>query len=92
VQLFLITGGGAAALAFLVGLAFARSAFSLLLVAAGGAFIAMAYHAFAASGELMHAAANANLLSWLAGTILAARLRALQWLDELDALDAQEAA
>ena len=90
-QLFLITGGGAAALAFLFGLAFARSAFSLLLVAAGGAFIVMAYHAFAAPGALMHAAANANLLSWLAGTVLAARLRALQWVDELEALDAQEA-
>ena len=51
-QLFLITGGGAAALAFLVGLAFARSVFSLLLVAAGGAFIVMAYHAFAAPGDV----------------------------------------
>ena len=91
-QLFLITGGGAAALAFLIGLAFARSALSILLVAAGGALIVMAYHAFAGPGELMHAAANANLLGWLAGTVLAARLRALQWLDELDALDAQEAA
>jgi hypothetical protein len=43
----------------------------------------------------MHAAANANRLSWLAGTVLTARLRALERLDELDelgALDAQEAA
>jgi hypothetical protein len=91
VQLFLITGGGAAALAFLVGVAFARNVLSLLLVAAAGAFIVVAYHAFAAPGELMHAAANANLLSWLAGTVLAARARALEWVDELDSLDAQEA-
>jgi hypothetical protein len=88
VELVLVAGGGAAAIAFLLGLAFARSVRSLLLLAAAGAFIVMAYHAAAAPGELMHAAANANLLSWLAGTLLAARLRALEWLDRLDAQEA----
>ena len=88
-QLFLVTGGGAAALAFLVGLAYARSVFSLLLLAGAGAFIVMTYHAVASpGGELMHAAANANLLGWLSGTVLAARLRALQWVDELNAQEA----
>lgn len=96
-ELFLATGGGAAALAFLVGLAYGRSVFSLLLVAGAGAFIVMAYHATASPGELMHAAANANLLGWLSGTVLAARLRALEWVDALDpqdgvALNPQEAA
>jgi hypothetical protein len=96
VVLFLATGGGAAALAFLVGLAYGRSVFSLLLLAGAGAFIVMAYHATASPGELMHAAANANLLGWLSGTVLAARLRALEWIDALDpqdgvALNPQEA-
>ena len=95
-QLFLLTGGAAAALAFLVGLAYARSAFSLLALAASGAFIVMAYHAAASPDELRHATANANLLGWLSGTLLAARMRALEWLAELDpqraGLDPQEAA
>lgn len=95
-ELFLATGGGAAALAFLVGLGYARSVFSLLLLAGSGAFIVMAYHATASPDELMHAAANANLLGWLSGTVLAARLRALEWIDALDpqeavTLNAQEA-
>lgn len=86
-QLFLATGGGAAALAFLVGLGYARSAPSLLLLACVGAFIVMAYHATASPDELMRAAANANLLGWLSGTVLAARLRALEWIDALDQQD-----
>ena len=86
-QLFLATGGGAAALAFLIGLGYARSALTLLLLAGAGAFIVMAYHATASPDDFMHAAANANLLGWLSGTVLAARLRALEWIDALDPQD-----
>ena len=85
----MLTGGAGATVAFLFGLAFARSAVSLLLLAAAGAFIVMAYHATASPEGLLQATANANLLGWLAGTILAARLRALEW---VDALNAQETA
>jgi hypothetical protein len=89
VELFMLTGGAGAALAYLIGLAFARSAFSLLVLAGIGALAVMTYHAAAAPDQFLHATANANLLGWLAGTVLAARLRALEW---LDGLDAQEAA
>jgi hypothetical protein len=85
VELFVLTGGAGATVAFLVGLAFARSAVSLLLLAAAGAFIVTAYHAAASPTGLLYATANANLLGWLAGTILAARLRALEWVDAQDA-------
>ena len=82
----MLTGGAGAVLAFLVGLAYARSLFSLLVLASAGVFIVLGYHAAAQPNELVHAAANANLLGWLSGAVLAARVRALEW------LHAQEAA
>jgi hypothetical protein len=91
VELFLLTGGPGAAIAFLAGLAFARSAFSLLILAAAGALVVTAYHAGASPNELLHATANANLLGWLLGTDLAARVRALEWVEGLE-LDPEEAA
>ena len=87
-EVFLLTGGAGATLAFFLGLAFARSAVSLLLLACAGLFVCMTYHATAAPNELLHATVNANLLGWLTGTLLAARLRALEWLDRLDAQEA----
>lgn len=87
----MLTGGPGAAIAFLAGLAFARSAFSLLILAAAGALLVTGYHAASSPNELLHATANANLLGWLLGTVLAARVRALEWVDRLE-LDPQEAA
>jgi hypothetical protein len=81
VEFFVLIGGPGAALAFLVGLAYARTAFSLLLLAAAGTFFVTAYHLAAPPNELLHATANVNLLGWFLGTVLAARVRALEWLD-----------
>jgi hypothetical protein len=93
VELFMLTGGAGAALAFLLGLAFARSALSLIILAAGGALVVTAYHAAVTPDELLRTVANTNLLGWLLGTILAARVRALEWIDRMESspLDPQEA-
>lgn len=87
-ELFLVTGGAGAVLAFLVGIAYARTTFSLLLLASGGLFLLTAYHALAQPDELHHATANANLLGWLVGTALAARVRVLEWVESLDPQEA----
>jgi hypothetical protein len=91
VELFFLVGGPGAAVAFVVGLGFARSAFSLLMLAAAGALAVTVYHAAASPNEVLHATADANLLGWLLGIVLAARVRALEWIDGLE-LDPKEAA
>jgi hypothetical protein len=85
VELFVLTGGPGAAVAFLLGLAYARTAFTLLVLAGVGTFLVTAYHLAAPPNELWHATANVNLLGWLLGTVLAARVRALEWLDAEEA-------
>jgi hypothetical protein len=87
-ELFLVTGGAGAVLAYLVGIAYARSAFSLLLLASGGLFLLTAFLALAQPDELQHATANVNLLGWLVGTALAARVRVLEWVESLDPQEA----
>jgi hypothetical protein len=90
----LLAGGLGCTVAFLLGLAFARSAGRVLAVGALGPFLACAFQVAVASNELidplqqqlLNATCLANTLGWLAGTLLVARLRALEW------LDAQEAA
>jgi hypothetical protein len=90
----LLAGGLGGAVAFLLGLAFARSAGRVVALGALGAALACAFQLLAASGELadplvlelVSAAGTANGLGWMAGTLLVARVRALEY------LDAQEAA
>jgi len=79
-------------IAFLAGLAFAGSARGVLVLGVLGALLAVCYHAaLAAEGldplaaQLFHAAGDANALGWLAGTLLVARLRCLEWLAGLHA-------
>ena len=91
----LLAGGLGGAVAFLLGLAFAHSAGRVLLLGALGAVLACAFQLLAASNgladplvlQLVNAAGTANALGWVAGTLLVARVRALEWLS-----DAQEAA
>jgi hypothetical protein len=90
----LLAGGLGGAIAFLLGLAFARSAGRVLVLGTLGVALACAFQLLAASDEfadplvlrLVSAAGTANALGWLAGTLLVARVRALEY------LDAQEAA
>jgi hypothetical protein len=90
----LLAGGLGGAVAFLLGLAFARSASRVVALGALGAVLACAFQLLAVSGELadplvlelVSAAGTANGLGWIAGTLLVARVRALEY------LDAQEAA
>jgi hypothetical protein len=90
----LLAGGLGCAVAFLLGLAFARSAGRVLALGALGALLACAFQVSVATSELidplrqelLNASCLANALGWLAGTLLVARLRALEW------LHAQEAA
>jgi len=89
-----LAGGLGGATAFLLGLAFARSGGRVLALGALGALLACAFQMTVASGELvdplqyelLNAACLANALGWLAGTLLVARVRVLEY------LDAQEAA
>lgn len=89
----LLAGGLGGAVAFILGLAFARSASGVVVLGALGAALAGAFQLLAASDELadplllqlVSAAGTANGLGWIAGTVLVARVRALEWLS----LDAQ---
>lgn len=89
-----LAGGLGGAIAFLVGLAFARSGGRVLALGALGALLACAFQVTVVSNELvdplqhqlLNAACLANALGWLAGTLLVARVRVLEY------LDAQEAA
>jgi hypothetical protein len=91
----LLSGGLGGAVAFLLGLAFARSANAVLVLGALGAALACAFQVLTVSDELadplvlqlVGAAGTANGLGWIAGTLLVARVRALERLS-----DAQEAA
>lgn len=93
----LLAGGLGSAVAFLLGLAFARTPSAVVTLGALGAALACAFQALASSGELadplvlqlVSAAGTANGLGWIAGTLLVARVRALEY---LGALDPQEAA
>jgi len=84
----LLAGGLGGAVSFLLGLAFARSAGRVLALGALGALLACAFQVAFAANELvdplqqqfLNAACLANALGWLAGTLLVARLRALEWL------------
>jgi hypothetical protein len=94
-ELFFLTGGLGASIAFFLGLAFANSALRVLLLGSFGALLFSAYHASLAAdrvdpllGQLLHAAGDANALGWIAGTLLVARLRCLEWLE----LNAEEPA
>ena len=90
----LLAGGLGGAIAFLLGLAFAPTARRVLALGTAGALLACAFQVAVASSELAHplqqqllnAASVATALGWFAGTVLVARVRALEW------LDAQEAA
>ena len=89
-----LAGGLGGAIAFLLGLAFARSGGRVLALGALGALLAFAFQMTAVSDELadplqhelLNAACLANALGWLAGTLLVARVRVLEF------LNAQEAA
>jgi predicted outer membrane lipoprotein len=89
-----LAGGLGGAIAFLSGLAFATSGGRVLALGAVGALLACAFQVTVVSGELvdplqhelLNAACLANALGWLAGTLLVARVRVLEY------LDAQEAA
>jgi hypothetical protein len=89
-----LAGGLGCAIAFLLGLAFARSGGRVVALGALGALLACAFQVTVVSGELadpldyqlLNAASLANALGWLAGTLLVARVRVLEF------LDAQEAA
>jgi hypothetical protein len=89
----LLAGGLGAAVSFLLGLAFADSASRVLVLGALGAVLACVVQLLASDGlvdplsrQLVSAAGTANALGWVAGTLLVARIRALEY------LDAQEAA
>jgi hypothetical protein len=94
-SVFLLAGGLGAAVSFFGGFVlahtllrvFALGTFGLLLCAGVQASFAFSPLADPNAAQLFHAAANANALGWLAGTALVARLRAVEW---LDALNAQE--
>ncbi len=89
-----LAGGLGGAIAFFSGLAFAHSGARVLALGAVGALLACAFQIMVVSGELvdplqfqlLNAACLANALGWLAGTLLVARVRVLEF------LDAQEAA
>ena len=89
----LLAGGLGGAVAFVLGLAFARTAPAVVALGALGAVLACAFQALASSGELadplvlqlVSAAGTANGLGWVAGTLLVARVRALEYLDAQEA-------
>jgi hypothetical protein len=84
----LLAGGFGATVAFCSGLAFATTAARLVALGAVGALLACCFQAgvFANGvddrlvGELLNAVATANALGWLAGTLLVARVRAIEYL------------
>jgi len=89
----LLAGGFGGAVAFLLGLAFTRSAARVVALGTLGPVLACAFQMAASSEladplsrQLVGAAGTANALGWIAGTVLVARVRALEY------LDAQEAA
>jgi hypothetical protein len=92
---FLLSGGLGAAVSFLGGFALARTGLHVLVLGTFGLLLFTAVQATLAFNppgdpnvaQLLQAAANANTLGWVAGTLLVARARALEWL----ALHAQEA-
>jgi hypothetical protein len=93
--MFVLAGGLGALVAFLAGLAFASSARGVIVLGGIGAVLVSAYHAFLAAegldpmaAQLFQAAGDANALGWLAGTLLVARLRCLEWLEGLNAQEA----
>jgi hypothetical protein len=81
-----LAGGLGGAVAFLLGLAFARSGGRVLALGALGALLAFAFQVTVVSGELvdplqyelLNAACIANTLGWLTGTLLVARVRVLE--------------
>jgi heme A synthase len=89
----LLAGGLGGAIAFLSGLAFAHSGDRVLALGAVGALLACAFQITVVSGELadpvqhelLNAACLANALGWLAGTLLVARLRVLEYLNAQEA-------
>lgn len=89
----LLAGGLGAAIAFLLGLAFARSGGRVVALGALGALLACAFQMTLASSELadpleyelLNAASLANSLGWLAGTLLVARVRVLEFLNAQEA-------
>jgi hypothetical protein len=89
----LLAGGLGGAVAFILGLAFARTPSAVVALGALGAVLACAFQALASSGELadplvvqlVSAAGTANGLGWIAGTLLVGRLRALEYLDAQEA-------
>ena len=94
---FLLAGGLGALIAFLAGLAFANSPRGVVTLCGIGFVLVCVYHALVAAegldpmaAQLFQAAGDANALGWLAGTLLVARLRCLEWL-EGRGLNAQEA-
>jgi hypothetical protein len=84
-----LAGGLGGAIAFLSGLAFAHSGGRVLALGAVGALLACAFQITFVSGELvdplqfelLNAACLANALGWLAGTLLVARVRVLEYLN-----------
>lgn len=84
-----LAGGLGGAVAFLLGLAFARSGGRVVALGALGGLLACAFQVTVVSGEiadpleheLLNAACLANALGWLAGTLLVARVRVLELLD-----------
>jgi hypothetical protein len=87
-EMFFLAGGFGAATAFFLGLVFATTLLRVLVLGVLGTLVFTAYHAALATdsldpilAQLMHAAGDANALGWLAGTLLVARLRCLEWLD-----------
>jgi heme A synthase len=89
----LLAGGLGGAIAFLSGLAFAHSGGRVLALGAVGALLACAFQITVVSGELadpvqhelLNAACLANALGWLAGTLLVARVRVLEYLNAQEA-------
>jgi hypothetical protein len=88
-----LAGGLGGAIAFLSGLAFARSGSHVLALGAVGALLACAFQVTVVSSELvdplqhefLNAACLANTLGWLAGTLLVARVRVLEYLNAQEA-------
>lgn len=88
-----LAGGLGCAIAFLVGLAYARSGGRVVALGTLGALLACAFQITVVSGELvdplqhqlLNAACVANVLGWLAGTLLVARVRVLEYLNAQEA-------
>lgn len=84
-----LAGGLGAAVAFTAGLAFATTAVRVTVLGGLGALLACCFQLGVLSNgladplvqQLLTAAGTANALGWLAGTLLVARVRALEWLE-----------